>query len=160
MPADCEPTALPSELHPQYTQWSYGVVVSISGCDPLDPGSTPGTANFYLEIRGSIVVSIPACHAGNPGSIPGLGAFLFVKKKKKDEVRIEPGGFFRVAEKNRESAAGSIPSLTQFSEITTCPLLDFTLWGKSSGDLVYSMLPGIQHFLSSDVKSSAPMVYR
>ena len=26
--------------------WSYGVVVSISGCDPLDPGSTPGTANF------------------------------------------------------------------------------------------------------------------
>ena len=27
--------------------WSYGVVVSISGCDPLDPGSTPGTANFF-----------------------------------------------------------------------------------------------------------------
>ena len=25
---------------------SYGVVVSISGCDPLDPGSTPGTAKF------------------------------------------------------------------------------------------------------------------
>ena len=32
--------------------WSYGVVVSISGCDPLDPGSTPGTAkffNFYID---------------------------------------------------------------------------------------------------------------
>ena len=26
---------------------SYGVVVSISGCDPLDPGSTPGTAIFF-----------------------------------------------------------------------------------------------------------------
>ena len=30
--------------------WSYGVVVSISGCDPLDPGSTPGTANFYIQL--------------------------------------------------------------------------------------------------------------
>ena len=29
--------------------WSYGVVVSISGCDPLDPGSTPGTANFFFQ---------------------------------------------------------------------------------------------------------------
>ena len=28
------------------SHWSYGVVVSISGCDPLDPGSTPGTAIF------------------------------------------------------------------------------------------------------------------
>ena len=46
MPADCEPTALPSELHPRIYIWSYGVVVSISGCDPLDPGSTPGTAIF------------------------------------------------------------------------------------------------------------------
>ena len=27
---------------------SYGVVVSISGCDPLDPGSTPGTAIFFF----------------------------------------------------------------------------------------------------------------
>jgi hypothetical protein len=24
--------------------WWYSVVVSISGCDPLDPGSNPGTA--------------------------------------------------------------------------------------------------------------------
>ena len=58
MPADCEPTALPSELHPQHTHsgmhtfihqtGSYGVVVSISGCDPLDPGSTPGTAKFFI----------------------------------------------------------------------------------------------------------------
>ena len=24
-------------------------MVSISGCDPLDPGSTPGTANFFFE---------------------------------------------------------------------------------------------------------------
>ena len=31
--------------------WSYGVVVSISGCDPLDPGSTPGTARtFFLKL--------------------------------------------------------------------------------------------------------------
>ncbi len=51
MPADCEPTALPSELHPLLsTEWSYGVVVSISGCDPLDPGSTPGTAKFLILI--------------------------------------------------------------------------------------------------------------
>ncbi len=27
---------------------SYSVVVSISGCDPLDPGSNPGTANVLL----------------------------------------------------------------------------------------------------------------
>ena len=27
---------------------SYGVVVSISGCDPLDPGSTPGTAILFF----------------------------------------------------------------------------------------------------------------
>jgi hypothetical protein len=26
----------------------YSVVVSISGCDPLDPGSNPGTANSFL----------------------------------------------------------------------------------------------------------------
>ena len=28
--------------------WWYGVVVSISGCDPLDPGSNPGTVIFFL----------------------------------------------------------------------------------------------------------------
>ena len=28
--------------------WWYSVVVSISGCDPLDPGSNPGTAIFLL----------------------------------------------------------------------------------------------------------------
>ena len=29
--------------------WWYSVVVSISGCDPLDPGSNPGTAiNFFF----------------------------------------------------------------------------------------------------------------
>ena len=27
--------------------WWYSVVVSISGCDPLDPGSNPGTAIFF-----------------------------------------------------------------------------------------------------------------
>ena len=26
----------------------YSVVVSISGCDPLDPGSNPGTVIFFL----------------------------------------------------------------------------------------------------------------
>jgi hypothetical protein len=68
---------------PRQSTWSYGVVVSISGCDPLDPGSTPGTAIFLLiGFRGSIVVSIPACHAGNPGSIPGLGVFVVLSKKK------------------------------------------------------------------------------
>ena len=30
-------------MHPR----SYGVVVSISGCDPLDPGSIPGTAIIF-----------------------------------------------------------------------------------------------------------------
>ena len=29
-------------------RWWYSVVVSISGCDPLDPGSNPGTAIFFL----------------------------------------------------------------------------------------------------------------
>ena len=33
------------QLNPSFG--SYGVVVSISGCDPLDPGSTPGTAIFF-----------------------------------------------------------------------------------------------------------------
>ena len=28
--------------------WWYSVVVSISGCDPLDPGSNPGTAITFL----------------------------------------------------------------------------------------------------------------
>ena len=32
---------------PESTSRSYGVVVSISGCDPLDPGSTPGTATLF-----------------------------------------------------------------------------------------------------------------
>jgi hypothetical protein len=32
--------------------WWYSVVVSISGCDPLDPGSNPGTAiNLFLGCR-------------------------------------------------------------------------------------------------------------
>jgi hypothetical protein len=30
--------------------WWYSVVVSISGCDPLDPGSNPGTAIFFLPV--------------------------------------------------------------------------------------------------------------
>ena len=30
---------------------SYGVVVSISGCDPLDPGSTPGSASIFFLCR-------------------------------------------------------------------------------------------------------------
>ena len=28
--------------------WWYSVVVSISGCDPLDPGSNPGTAIYFF----------------------------------------------------------------------------------------------------------------
>ena len=36
-----------SRITPFYHMRSYGVVVSISGCDPLDPGSTPGTAIFW-----------------------------------------------------------------------------------------------------------------
>jgi hypothetical protein len=31
--------------------WWYSVVVSISGCDPLDPGSNPGTAIFFRTNR-------------------------------------------------------------------------------------------------------------
>ena len=31
--------------------WWYSVVVSISGCDPLDPGSNPGTAiTFFCRL--------------------------------------------------------------------------------------------------------------
>jgi hypothetical protein len=33
------------------TLGSHGVVVSISGCDPLDPGSNPGAANFFVTAR-------------------------------------------------------------------------------------------------------------
>ena len=29
-------------------RWWYSVVVSISGCDPLDPGSNPGTAILFV----------------------------------------------------------------------------------------------------------------
>jgi hypothetical protein len=29
-------------------RWWYSVVVSISGCDPLDPGSNPGTAILFI----------------------------------------------------------------------------------------------------------------
>ena len=35
------------QLNPSFG--SYGVVVSISGCDPLDPGSTPGTAKVFAD---------------------------------------------------------------------------------------------------------------
>ena len=35
---------------PQYNLW-YSVVVSISGCDPLDPGSNPGTAMFLEPVN-------------------------------------------------------------------------------------------------------------
>ena len=31
--------------------WWYSVVVSISGCDPLDPGSNPGTATLFEPIK-------------------------------------------------------------------------------------------------------------
>ena len=34
-----------------FCERSYGVVVSISGCDPLDPGSTPGTAIIFVELQ-------------------------------------------------------------------------------------------------------------
>ena len=30
--------------------WWYSVVVSISGCDPLDPGSNPGTAITFFFV--------------------------------------------------------------------------------------------------------------
>ena len=33
--------------NPKAVRW-YSVVVSISGCDPLDPGSNPGTAILFL----------------------------------------------------------------------------------------------------------------
>ena len=34
--------------HLHLNPWWYSVVVSISGCDPLDPGSNPGTAITFL----------------------------------------------------------------------------------------------------------------
>ena len=37
-------STIPFTSHP----WWYSVVVSISGCDPLDPGSNPGTAITFL----------------------------------------------------------------------------------------------------------------
>lgn len=39
---------LPTELmEHSHSLWWYSVVVSISGCDPLDPGSNPGTAMIF-----------------------------------------------------------------------------------------------------------------
>ena len=35
--------------------WWYSVVVSISGCDPLVPGSNPGSAKFFWLLIGSLV---------------------------------------------------------------------------------------------------------
>ena len=58
-------------------EWSYGVVVSISGCDPLDPGSTPGTASFlFFVCVAGVMVSIAAFQAVDPGSIPGPRRFF------------------------------------------------------------------------------------
>ena len=53
---------------PTTSIWSYGVVVSISGCDPLDPGSTPGTANFFVlntktMLRARVELATSACKA-------------------------------------------------------------------------------------------------
>ena len=36
--------------------WWYSVVVSISGCGPLDPGSNPGTAIFQSIVLNIMVV--------------------------------------------------------------------------------------------------------
>ena len=46
-----EATFLMSTLTPVPQPWWYSVVVSISGCDPLDPGSNPGTAiTFFCRL--------------------------------------------------------------------------------------------------------------
>ena len=52
---------------PQYNRW-YSVVVSISGCDPLDPGSNPGTAMFLEPINKQryIMTSTAAKHVNKP----------------------------------------------------------------------------------------------
>jgi hypothetical protein len=43
----------------------YSVVVSISGCDPLDPGSNPGTAMiFFLYLQPVEALQKSVLHAG------------------------------------------------------------------------------------------------
>jgi hypothetical protein len=41
----------------------YSVVVSISGCDPLDPGSNPGRANYYLRLDPDRIVASDSVRA-------------------------------------------------------------------------------------------------
>ena len=69
--------------------WWYSVVVSISGCDPLDPGSNPGTAiTFCLLFRlsnigglaHSVERSVRNRQAG--GSKPPSSTFSFAAVRK------------------------------------------------------------------------------
>ena len=53
------PTSGHSDTHSTIPWW-YSVVVSISGCDPLDPGSNPGTAIPFLFFLGFGVCSPPS----------------------------------------------------------------------------------------------------
>ena len=46
-------------LHP--LMWWYSVVVSISGCDPLDPASNPGTARTSFLLAWSVGRSAARC---------------------------------------------------------------------------------------------------
>jgi hypothetical protein len=51
-----------SSIVATYQPWWYSVVVSISGCDPLDPGSNPGTASkpFLFSVWCFVVDVIPS----------------------------------------------------------------------------------------------------
>jgi hypothetical protein len=49
----------------------YSVVVSISGCDPLDPGSNPGTAKLFLCVCVCVCV-LDKKREVLPGLEPGL----------------------------------------------------------------------------------------
>jgi hypothetical protein len=40
-------------------------VVSISGCDPLDPGSNPGTAKLFF---GAVLANQKKVHKGSTGT--------------------------------------------------------------------------------------------
>jgi hypothetical protein len=55
--------------------WRCGVVDSIRGYEPLDPGSTPGTSACFVSKGHSVTDSIGGCGPPDPGSIPGAPAY-------------------------------------------------------------------------------------
>ena len=81
-----------------FRPWWYSVVVSISGCGPLDPGSNPGTARFlplpfshwfFLCVSGTQTESLHS--KPNQTKRSYIKRLYLQKKKTVFEPGIEPG---------------------------------------------------------------------